>query len=167
MVKVHMKRKHDFFTRSILINILIIILLYACSGDKTVKLYHKFPDNQWQRFNFLSFEFPVEDVGKTYDIIMLTTFSSTYQYENLDFNMNLKTPAGEERIMEYQMKVKSKEGKFLNEIRGDSCQISMTLKRQLKISKQGILKIEIENLIPRMTAEGIQGISVSMVPSGE
>jgi gliding motility-associated lipoprotein GldH len=162
-----MKRNFKLYNRSTIYAILILTVLYSCSGDKSVKLYHKFSDNQWQRFNFLRFEFPVEEAGKTYDIIMLTTFSATYQYENLDFNMNLKSPAGEERIMEYQMKVKSKDGEFLNEIRGDSCQVSMTLKRQLKIGKQGILKIEIENLIPRMTTEGIQGISVIMVPSGE
>jgi len=148
-------------------SIIFLVICQACLREKPTELYHKFPGNQWDRFNLLSFEIPVEKANGTWDIFLFAYFTCEYQYETLDFNMDLRTTAGEERINEYQMKVKSKEGKLLGEVKGDSCQLSITLKQQLKISKPGILKIEIENLIPRMATQGISGVGIRMVRSGE
>jgi hypothetical protein len=41
------------------------------------------------------------------------------------------------------------------------------LKRQLYLSKAGILKIEIENLTPRLVTEGIIGVGIRLVDSGK
>ncbi|MEI6433212.1 MAG: gliding motility lipoprotein GldH [Bacteroidota bacterium] len=143
------------------------MLNQACIREKPTELYHKFPGNQWDRFNFLSFEIPIEKSNETYDILLLFSFTPEYPYETLFFNMDLKTPSGEERINEYQLKIKTKDGKFLGEVKGDSCQLSITLKRYLKITKPGILKIELENLIPRMTTQGISGVVISIMHSGK
>ena len=94
-------------------------------------------------------------------------FSGDFKYEKLEFNMNMATSAGEERTHEYRMDVKSKAGIFLGEFKNDSCQISILLKKELKLSKPGILKIEIENLTPRLVTEGVLGAGIRMVQSGK
>ncbi|MCX6277374.1 MAG: hypothetical protein NT004_04675 [Bacteroidetes bacterium] len=150
-----------------LVFILLLIINQACIREKPTALYHKFPRNQWDRFNLLSFEIPIEKPNETFDIFLLFSFTPEFPYETLFFNMDMKTPSGEERIHEYQLKVKTKEGKFLGEVTGDSCQLSISLKRYLKITKPGILNIELENLIPRMTTQGISGVSISIMHSGK
>jgi gliding motility-associated lipoprotein GldH len=138
----------------------------GCSREKPTELYHKFPENHWERYNILSFEIPVEKVNKPVDILLFARFTPEFIYETLDFNMILKS-AGEERINEYQMKVKSRGGMFLGKMNQDTSEVVLALKRQFNPGKPGIVIIEIENLTPRLTTEGINGVGIRMVPSGK
>ena len=150
--------------------ILMTLILFCgtgCKNSETRELYHKFPDKNWARFNILSFEIPVNEVVKPYDIYLFARFSPDFKYEKLGFNMVMNTSAGEERIHEYEMVVKSKTGTFLGACQGDSCQGTILLKRELMLGKPGILKIEIENLTPRLNTEGVIGIGIRMVRSGK
>lgn len=148
---------------------LTLVILYGsgCSKSESKELYHKFPDKVWARFNYLSFEIPVNDVENPYNIYLFARFSRDFQYEKLDFNMDMNTSAGEERIHEYQMDVKSKSGSFLCECKNDSCEQTIMLKKELRLTKPGILKIEIENLTPRMRTEGVLGVGIRIVKSGK
>jgi hypothetical protein len=105
---------------------------------------------------------PIEKTEKPYDISFFASCSKDFEYEELDFNMVMTTPSGEERIKEYQLRVKDKSGKFLGEFSGDSCVLFVSLKNGLTISKKGILKIEIENLIPRMETPGLFGVGIRL-----
>jgi len=81
--------------------------------------------------------------------------------------MVMNTSAGEERICSYAMNVRSKSGAFLGDCKNDSCQGAILLKRELKLAKPGIQKIEIENLTPRLMTEGVLGIGIRLVQSGK
>ena len=149
--------------------IICLMMLFgsACNRNNTNELYYNLPDRSWARFNLLSFEIPVNEVEKSWDVFLFARFTPDYQYKTLDFNMIMNTAAGEERIHEYQMPVKSAEGTLLFNCVSDSCEGSFLLKRQLYLSKAGILKIEIENLTPRLVTEGIIGVGIRLVESGK
>jgi len=145
---------------------MIVFMESSCSGRKSVELYHKFPDKSWARFNYLRFEISINKV-ESYNIYLFARLAPGFPYETLDFNMIMNTPAGEERINEYQMKVKSKAGIFCIECSEDSCLGSILLKKEINITKPGILKIEIENLTPKLVTEGVLGVGVRLVPLGK
>ena len=161
--------KREFKIPALVFILLSIVLSggYGCHKGESRELYHKFPDKAWHRFNVLSFEITIGNVEKPYDIYMFARVTSEFQYEKLGFNMVMNTPAGEERINEYQMEVKSKSGAFLGELRNDSCEGVIMLKKELNLSKPGVLKIEIENLTPRLITRGILGVGIRMVQSGK
>jgi gliding motility-associated lipoprotein GldH len=158
-----------FKTRAFLFGVITLALLITngCKKNEINELYHKFPDKTWHRFNLLSFEVPIKDVKKPYDVYLFARFTPDFQYNTLNFNMIMNTPGGEERIKEYQLDVKSKADSFLIECKNDSCEGGVLLKRELYLSKQGILKIEIENLTPRMVTEGVMGIGIRVIESGK
>lgn len=158
-----------FFKQVVLCGFIIMVLMggYGCKKNDVYEIYHKFPDNSWPRFNLLSFEIPIKNVEKPYSFYLFVKFTPDFQYNTLDFNMIMNTPAGEERIHEYQMKVKSNAGSFLIECNKDSCEGSILLKKELYLSKKGILKIEIENLTPRLFTEGVLGVGIRMSESGK
>jgi len=151
---------------SILFAIVISLPGTGCGKKESTELFHRFPEKVWERFNILRFEIPVKNID-TYNIYLLARFSPDFKYETLDFNMIMNTPAGEERIHEYQMQVRSKSGGFCMECAKDSCEGIILLKKEIKIAKPGILKIEIENLTPRLTTEGILGVGIRMVRTGK
>ena len=158
------------YTRVFFIFILAGMLgtcFHGCKNKESFEIYHRFQDRSWARFNILSFEIPVKKVEKPYDVYLFARFSSAFEHESLEFNMIMNTPAGEERIAQYTMNVRSKSGKFPGDCSGDSCQGSILLQRELNLSKPGILKIEIENLIPHMTTEGVMGVGIRLIQSGK
>ena len=150
----------------ILFSFIIVFPGSGCRKRENAALYHRFSDKSWARFNLLSFEIPVKK-AESYNIYLFARFAPGFQYETLDFNMIMNTPAGEERIKEYQMQVKSKSGEYCIECNKDSCQGTILLKRELDLAKPGILKIEIENLTPRLSTEGVLGVGIRLVPSGK
>jgi gliding motility-associated lipoprotein GldH len=150
--------------------ILIMSIFLSFQGCRRIEFhdqYHRFPEKIWKRFEILSFEIPVTNVDKPYNLYMYTCFSNKYRYDDLHVNVIINTSAGEERIHEFQMEVRSKTGSLLGEYKNDSCQITMLLKKELKLSKPGILKIDIENLIPRTETEGVLGSGIRIVQSGK
>jgi hypothetical protein len=138
----------------------------GCGKVKSKELYHRFPDKSWSRFNLLSFEIPVDEANM-YNVYLFATFTPDYIQETLDFNMVMNTSSGEERINEYQLEVKTTAGKFCFPCNSDTCTGTILLKKDLNLSRPGILKIEIENLTPRLATLGVMGVGVRLVPSGK
>ena len=157
-------KRNNLLIVAILFTSLLAFLGTGCIGVQKKELYHKFAGNVWGRFNLLSFEVPIEKAD-TWDIYLFTRVTPAFQHETLDFNMVMNTPAGEERIREYQLAIKSKSGNFCIICSNDSCEGTILLKRAIMIAKPGILKIEIENLTPRISTEGVLGVGIRLVPS--
>jgi gliding motility-associated lipoprotein GldH len=126
--------------------------------------YYKFKDQTWPRFDILHLSLPVDVQRKTYDISLFIRHSKEYEFDALDFNMLMTTPSGEERIKEYHMNIKKKDGGFIGLCNNDSCEVTINLKRQILLTK-GVLTIEIENLVPRLEVKGLLSIGIRLRPS--
>jgi gliding motility-associated lipoprotein GldH len=142
--------------------LVMLVLLSSCSNDKDYVIYHRFPKHAWYRYNILQFEIPVERSEKAYDVIFFTRHTKDYPFDNLDFNMIMTTPSGEERIKEYHFVIKRKDGGFTGECTKDSCMASIPLKNEIYFPAKGILKIEIETLVPRVEIPGILGVGIRL-----
>jgi gliding motility-associated lipoprotein GldH len=136
----------------------------ACQGPKPVELYYDLPEAAWTRFNTLRFELPVTQKNLVADVFLIGDFTEKYEHNVLNINMIMKTPSGEERINEYEMKIRTKEGVFEGEKSEHGQRISIVLKRQLNLADTGRLIIDIENLVPRLRTEGVRGIGIRLVP---
>lgn len=148
--------------------IMAAVVLLASAGctqsGKKQELYHRFPDQVWARFNLLQFEIPLEKPGE-YDISLFAAFTPGYTPSSLDFNMIMNTPSGEERTNEYTLPVKNETGTFIHGCAGDSCAAEIMLKKGITLGKKGLLRVEIENLIPKISTPGILGVGIRVVPS--
>jgi len=142
----------------------IIIFFSSCSGNEELITYYKFKDQTWPRFNILHLEIPVKLQRKSYDVTLFIRHTKEYEFDALDFNMLMTTPSGEERIKEYHMNIKKKDGGFIGPCNKDSCEVTINLKKQLMLTK-GVLKIEIENLVPRLELNGLLSIGIRLRPS--
>jgi hypothetical protein len=113
------------------------------------------------------FDIPILDINKRYDVFFFANLTKEYEFDNLEFNMIMTTPTGEERIKEYKFLLKDKTGGFTGNCNQDSCTASITLKRGLWMDKKGMLRIEIETLVPRMQINALLGVGIRLVPSGQ
>ncbi|MCX6242895.1 MAG: hypothetical protein NTX43_13920 [Bacteroidetes bacterium] len=159
-----MKRYQDKEQKSLL-NCLLIILMFltSCGHEKPAEQSIAFPNKSWQRYNILNFKFPVTETNRSYDIILELRCNKSFDYDNLPINMVISTPSGEERIREYHVQIKDKNGSFTGAIKGDTCLTRLVLKRKLYCSSKGLMKVEIENLNPKMETEGIFSVNLILI----
>jgi gliding motility-associated lipoprotein GldH len=154
--------------KKILIYGLFILFLFSgCKKNNEIIRYHKFNDRTWNRFEKLRFDIPIMDIDKRYDVYFFANHTKDYEFDNLEFNMIMTTPSGEERIKEYKFLLKNKTGGFTGNCSRDSCTASIALKKGLRMGEKGILRIEIETLVPRLQVNALLGVGIRLVPSGQ
>jgi hypothetical protein len=69
-------------------------------------------------------------------------------------------PSGEERIQEYDFDIMDNNGSFIGAAHDSLFQVIFHLKQGLIFSKEGMCKVEIENLIPKTEISGIVEIGL-------
>lgn len=145
---------------------LLLLLLASCGGGKLADVYHPLSNGRWERFDILKFEIPVEEPDNSWDVELYAFIDPSFTSEEIPFNMVMSTPSGEERIAEYILKPGSPGDPPAGD-RRDSTRVTVLLKRGLSLNEKGLLRIEIENLVPRMQTEGVRGVGIRLVPSGK
>ena len=140
--------------------ILLVISFLACTNNGRNEAYYRFPMQTWDRFNILNFDIPLEKREHPVTVTFFARYTRVFSHASLDFHVIMKTPNGEERIREYSMKIKNREGNFLHEFTGDSCEQSLVLNDELFISREGVLHVDVENLLPRLKTQGLVGVGI-------
>ncbi len=139
---------------------LLLLILTACSPDKVYEKHIKFENYSWNRFKAVQFEVPVEDIKSNYNFYFAIKHITQYPYKNLRINFTIYTPSGEVRTMDYALKLKDNKGDFIGKTTGDTCYISILLRKDFLFSKKGICKFEIDNLMPKIETPGIMEIGL-------
>jgi gliding motility-associated lipoprotein GldH len=154
--------------RKLFIYSLFIVLIFSgCKKNNEIISYHKFNDRTWNRFEKINFDIPILNIDKQYDVYFFANHTKDYEFDNLRFNMIMTTPSGEERIKDYKFLVKNETGGFIGKCSQDSCTESIALKKGLQFEKKGMLRIEIETLVPRLQINNLLGVGIRLIPSGQ
>ena len=146
------------------LNLIILLLLFSCTKNKDLVVYHTFKNRIWERFDFIHFDIPVTLREGNYDVYLFVHHTSEYEFDDLSFQMGMNTPTGEERVKEYNIRIRRKDGGFAGQCSKDSCEVLVPLKKELKLSP-GNLHIELENLVPRLKTRGVLSIGIRITPS--
>ena len=151
--------------RITLASCLVLLLFTMCNRKpREIISYHRFDKFTWYRHDNLVFNIPVDEIQKPYDILLFARHTRAYEFDDLDFGMIMQTPSGEERINEYNFRIKDKFNGFTGKCSGDSCEATIVLKRGIVFSQKGMLKVEIENLVPKMEVQELLGIGIKLTP---
>lgn len=145
--------------------LLALCLLSSCGGGKATDRYHPLANAAWERFDILKFDLPVEGSGDSWDVEMYAYLDNRFSNKSLLFNMVMNTPSGEERIAEYELQTEDTSNVNNTIGTGDSVRVRIILKRGMRVTTKGLLRVELENLVPRMKTEGIRGVGVKLIRS--
>ena len=148
--------------KMVLLLAVIGFLAAACNNNKPVSQTHKFKNGVWERFDFLKFELPVENITAPYDISVDLHFTSGFPAESLYVNVVMTTPSGEERIKDYNLTVKDQNGNFLGTKTDGVYHLSVPIRKGIRFNEAGICKFEIENLMPKYITSGIVDFGIKI-----
>jgi gliding motility-associated lipoprotein GldH len=137
----------------------LALLMLACQRGPQYQHYLKMNHATWDRFDQKFFEIPVEKPGKSYKISIFLKADSSFIYDEMPVYVILTTPSGEERMLEVSIPVKSK-GQFTGEKSGTLWQSKKVLWEEISIPDKGTCKISIENMVPKIQTNGVDGIGI-------
>jgi len=135
--------------------IMVLINLSSCIEDDTVSQIHTFTTATWERFEHLNFEFEIDDPEEAYDISVIIKHTSQYPNEKLYVNIVMITPGGEERIKDYNLFIKDRDGKFIGYETDGIYNRVIKIREGMRFYEAGSLKFDIENLMPIYYTPGI------------
>jgi len=150
-------KKHRLFG-----NVFILLFLgfaISCDRGPVYQNYLKMKNSIWDRFDQKFFEIPIEKPGKTYNITFFAKTTADFIYDGLPVYVILTSPSGEERMREVTIKIRAK-GSFTGVKTGELWEARTTLWESLGVADIGKCKISIENLIPKIQTQGIDGIGI-------
>jgi len=140
--------------------IIVSLILTSCGRNTVFEKYIKMEKLSWSRFNNLQYEIPIKKIGAEYDIIFALRHTQEIPYDEIRLNCTLSTPSGEIRSLEYEIRIKDRSGALIGSRVGDLYNMEYALRRNYKFKKTGLLRVELENLMPRVETPGIIDIGL-------
>lgn len=144
-----------------------ILFFIAGCGNSGTEVYSEsktFPGNTWQRFSKLNFRVPIEKPNQAYNFFFTLEYDSAFAYDYLPVHGILNTPSGEERIFTFDIQVRDslgvEKGTWLSD--SECYQVRSRLWQGVHISEKGHAQLSIEQLIPKLTTQGIHSAGVEV-----
>ncbi len=143
--------------------LLIAIAFSSCTDNTYYENKKVFKDSDWKRFDHVKFNIPVK-TEDTLDFDLVFTYNARkFNKKVLPVNITFYTPSKEMRTMNYRFKLFDYEHKKRKgEIKGDTVKVKLHVRNGFSFSKPGILKMEIENRIPRTDNYGIISLELKV-----
>jgi gliding motility-associated lipoprotein GldH len=150
-----------------LILLTAVLLFSSCSNKPEFEQYHKFANRSWNRFNFVTFEYPVTDTGQEYDIYFVLRFLPEYPEKKFRFVFTIYKPSGEMRSSEHKLWIIGENGKMQGEEKGDFIELKIPVSEEISFPETGTAKFEIENKMTKLETPGIVAAGIIIEKSRE
>lgn len=143
----------------------LVFLISSCKRDEGVSQIHTFREAVWERFDFLNFRLPVEDVSDLYDLSAIMRYTTDFPEDYLYVNVVMTGPSGEERIRDYRLYVRDTDGQMLGEEKEGVYQRVITIREGMRFGQTGKVSFEIENLMTKVFTPGIVEFGIMIEPA--
>jgi gliding motility-associated lipoprotein GldH len=129
--------------------------------------YKKIEDLSWYRFDILKFSTELEEIEKSYDILINIRHLPQVQYEGMKINLTIYTASGDMRSSDYTIDFYDRDGKRLSNCMGDYCDLQATLREGFLFYEPGTVRFEIENKFTKLEMPGILEIGLLLREASE
>lgn len=161
------------FASSLLL--LSLFMLISCSSNQdNIVITKEFPNNEWERFDYLNGIFTVDKAPAKYDIVMEVIVNEDFPnvYENhkkdssLSFNMTIKNPNNSGiRSKDYRYMLKDNEGNWKADKKDGYYTFKLPIISGMTFGEKGDYNFKIENKYPKDPLYGIKSLTIKCVHS--
>lgn len=139
--------------------LIILIAFISCKPSTHFEEKIRFVNNNWNKFNELNFDIPVE-AGKSYNFKGNIITDSSYLNRKMEIGFYLFLPNGENRLEDQIIRILDYEYQPLGEKTEEGIQLAVNFKDHLIINESGILKVQIVFHSEKLDNFGIIGIDL-------
>ena len=150
-----------------IVALLITIVLVVSCGNRTVfKEYRKLDAVSWNRFDIQNFDVAVQK-DEQLDFYFFVRHHTNFPYDYLDINVTFYMPGGEMRSGDYHFELKDENNNWKASGMGELWDIELLIRKNLKMKKEGICKVRIENKMTKLQTPGIMEIGLVVKKASE
>lgn len=147
---------------------LILILMAGCSKPVSIRQEHKFVNENWQKFDTLTFIVEGFTEKTPHDLNLVIRFNANFTSRVLPVNILILSPDGSENYMEKKIWVRNTDDTPRGERFGEtSWDYTFCFRESFEFTSKGGYKILIDNKTGKFDNEGIEQIVFEAVPAGE
>lgn len=149
--------------KSIFLLILATVVISSCNKQKVyfVQTY-TFENGIWPRFEHVKFEVPANP-SYNYDLVLEVNYDPNINYNMLPLHIISTTDDGEERIKEFQLRLKDAY-EFRGEMQNNgSIAYSHTIRSNFSVKEPTKYKIDIECFYPKYEIPFINSLTLRLV----
>ena len=154
--------------------LLLSLLVSSCSSKQdNIVIYKEFPNQEWERFEYLQGNFNVNKASK-YDIIVEVSVDDNYPniYDThqsdcpLLFNLTINNPNGNgKRSKDYKLTLKDKDGNWKAD-KKDGCYVfKLPIIGEMSFNEKGTYDFKLENKYPKDPLQGIKSLTLKCISS--
>ncbi len=142
----------------------LVIMLSGCSNEQAVSRFHHFPNGVWERFQFVKFDFAIDNINKDWNIYLVVRYDDNFVGQNLPVNLVMNTPSGGERIRDLNLFLRNSAGDVTGESKEGIYELVTLTHPGIFFSEVGMCRFELENLSSRYFTQGIIEIGLVLEP---
>jgi gliding motility-associated lipoprotein GldH len=155
--------------------LLLSLLFTSCSKEQdNVVIYKEFPNQEWERFEYLTGDFSVNKSAQKYDVVIEVTVNDNYPnvYEAhqsdcpLLFNLTIKNPDGVgQRSRDYKFMLKDQDGNWKADNKNGHYVFKLPIMSEISLGEKGVYNFRIENKYPKDPLQGIKSVTLKCINS--
>lgn len=145
----------------------LLLILFSCSPGKVYEKHVKLENLAWNRFNTISFDIGIKDVGPSYDVYAAIRHITDIPYPDIDVSAYLLTPYGETRSRELTIALKDREGKNLGDGLGELWDVQALIWEGLEFREPGIYSIDLSSAMQQLDVIGVLEVGLVVKKAGE
>jgi gliding motility-associated lipoprotein GldH len=116
----------------------------SCDKGKVYEEIMNIPSDGWAYDKPVKFDVPVNDISRPYDIFLHFRNNGRYEYSNVWFFIETKSPKGNSLIDTFEIKLADETGKWLKEGIGDVNDMFVPYKQNILFPVRGIYQVTIK-----------------------
>jgi gliding motility-associated lipoprotein GldH len=153
---------HSQFKNSVLLWILAAsgIFLSCHPGKVHYQETVVFEEETWNYSDTAHFAFSIQDTLQRYNLYLDVEHRDDYPFQNLYVIIHSKTPKGEIIKDQHSLELQEKDGFWMGDCQGKSCELRFILREGLAFAEIGDYKISIEQYSREENLKGIQSMGI-------
>lgn len=144
----------------IILLLIMLMGLYSCGKQTVFEKYEKFENNTWNKSKILSFDVPIDNINKSYDVYVVVKNTDNYTYNNLYIGVYINTPAGDTRFKDYYIDLRNEDRSFTGKLINSLWETKVKIMEKATFTKAGIHKFEIYNFMQYVSLSDINEIGL-------
>ncbi len=135
-----MKKRIAFF-------LLTTIVFFSCGKKNIFEKHETIENSTWNKNKVITFDVPINNIGKKYNIYIAVRHSEVYPFDNLYVGVDIYTPSGDKRSKDYYLELRNEDRSFKGDVLGDIWDVKVLIMKNASFTKEGVHKFEISNLM--------------------
>lgn len=138
-----------------------LLLLNACSSNTLYSESQEIPNHQWKQDAGLTFNVPIDDTERLYDLVLTVRTTADYPYSNLWMYLTVDGPLGKSQRFPMQIVTADPQGKWMGDKSGSTVAFSKVITHD-RFPKKGMYKFIFEQAATEKVLPEVMDLTVEL-----